>query len=68
MKLFIGSLPYNITENELTELFGEYGSVVSADLVKDHFTGRSKGFSFVDSLKNKIAENVIGPCDLPACP
>jgi RNA recognition motif-containing protein len=49
-------------------LFGEYGSVVSADLVKDHFTGRSKGFSFVDSLKNKIAENVIGPCDLPACP
>lgn len=48
MKLFIGSLPYNITESELLELFGQYGNVVHADLVIDHFTGRSKGFAFIE--------------------
>ena len=48
MKLFIGSLPYNITENELSDLFGQYGTVVSVSLVTDHFSGRSKGFAFVE--------------------
>lgn len=48
MKLFIGSLPHNITENELTELFGNYGNVVSAKLIMDNFSGRSKGFGFVE--------------------
>lgn len=48
MKLFIGSLPYNITENEIVDLFGHYGNVVSAKLVVDHFSGQSKGFAFVE--------------------
>ncbi len=48
MKLFIGSLPHNITENELTELFSSYGNVVTAKLVLDNFTGRPKGFGFVE--------------------
>ena len=48
MKLFIGGLPQNITEEELNELFGSYGSVVSANLVMDRFSGRSKGFGFVE--------------------
>ena len=48
MKLFIGSLPYNITESELTEMFSSYGNVVSAKLVMDHFTEQSKGFGFVE--------------------
>ena len=48
MKLFIGRLPYNITENELIDLFSQYGSVVSVNLVKDHFTDRPKGFAFVE--------------------
>ena len=48
MKLFIGSLPHNITENELTELFSNYGDVVSTKLVTDNYTGRSKGFGFVE--------------------
>jgi RNA recognition motif-containing protein len=48
MKLFIGSLPYDITEDELSALFGQYGSVVSAKLVTDHFSGQSKGFAFVE--------------------
>lgn len=48
MKLFIGSLPYNISEQELVELFGQYGDVVSTKLVTDHFTGQSKGFAFIE--------------------
>ena len=64
MKLFIGSLPYNITENELLDLFSEYGDVVNAKLVVDHFSGRSKGFGFVEmatrSEGHKAMENLNG--------
>ncbi|HEB49930.1 MAG TPA: RNA-binding protein [Desulfobulbus sp.] len=48
MKLFIGNLPYNITETELNEIFSGYGNVVSTHLVTDHFTGQSRGFGFVE--------------------
>lgn len=48
MKLFIGSLPYNVTESELTELFSSYGNVITIKLVMDNFTGESKGFGFVE--------------------
>jgi len=48
MKLFIGNLPYAITESELTDLFSPYGNVVSAKLITDHFTEESKGFGFVE--------------------
>ena len=48
MKLFIGNLPYDITEPEIVELFGSYGEVIEAHLVTDHFSGRSKGFAFVE--------------------
>lgn len=48
MKLFIGGLPYGFSETELADLFSGYGSVVSAKLIMDHFTGQSKGFGFVE--------------------
>lgn len=48
MKLFIGNLPYNISEPELMGLFTEYGEVVNLKLVKDQFSGESKGFAFVE--------------------
>ena len=48
MKLFIGNLPHDITEIELSSLFGEYGEVIAAKLVTDQFSGRSKGFAFVE--------------------
>jgi len=48
MKLFIGNLPYDITEPEVLELFSQHGEVVSANLVIDQFSGRSKGFAFVE--------------------
>ena len=48
MKLFIGNLPYDVTEPEVLALFSEYGEVVNASLVVDHFSGRPKGFAFVE--------------------
>lgn len=64
MKLFIGSLPYNITESELTELCRPHGEVVSAKLILDQFTGQSKGFAFVEmsnrSQGHKVMEELNG--------
>lgn len=64
MKLFIGSLPYNITETELTDIFSVYGNVVSAKLIIDHFSGRPKGFGFVEmetrSEGHKAMEDLNG--------
>lgn len=48
MKLFVGNLPYDISEPELLDLFKEYGEIVNANLVKDRYTGRSRGFAFVE--------------------
>lgn len=48
MKLFIGNLPYDVTEKEVLELFSEFGEVVNTNLVVDHFSGRPKGFAFIE--------------------
>jgi RNA recognition motif-containing protein len=48
MKLFIGNLPYDISEPELMNLFAEYGDIVETKLMKDQFTGKSRGFAFVE--------------------
>lgn len=47
-KLFVGGLPYQTTEEELAEAFGQAGEVESAVIIKDKFSGRSKGFGFVE--------------------
>jgi len=48
MKLFIGNLPYGISEPELLDLFEKFGDVVSSNLIKDQYTGQSKGFAFIE--------------------
>ncbi len=64
MKLFIGSLPYSITEAELTDLCTPFGSIVSAKLVVDQFSGQSKGFAFIEmasrSEGHKVMEGLNG--------
>ncbi len=47
-KLYVGSLPYTATEDQLRGLFEPFGSVVSIRIINDKFTGRSKGFAFVE--------------------
>ncbi|AEA33588.1 RNA recognition motif domain-containing protein [Hippea maritima] len=46
--LYVGNLPYSTTEDELKELFGEYGEVSSTKIITDRETGRSRGFGFVE--------------------
>lgn len=48
MKLFIGNLPHEISEIEVRDLFIEYGEVITTNLILDPFSGRSKGFAFVE--------------------
>ena len=48
MKLYVGNIAYNMTEPELTDLFAASGTVVSAKIVTEYFSGRSKGFAFVE--------------------
>jgi RNA recognition motif-containing protein len=47
-KLYVGNLPYSVTEERLQQHFAQHGSVVSARIITDKFSGRSKGFGFVE--------------------
>ncbi len=47
-KLYVGGLPYSVTETQLQELFSQHGDVRSAKVITDKFTGRSRGFGFVE--------------------
>jgi len=47
-KLYVGGLPYSATESQLTSLFAEHGTVESARVIADKFTGQSRGFGFVE--------------------
>ena len=47
-KLYVGNLPYGVTDSDLQNLFGQHGSVQSAQVIMDRDTGRSKGFGFVE--------------------
>lgn len=59
VKLYIGNLPYNVTEERLQQHFAQHGSVLSARIITDKFTGRSKGFGFVEMGANQDAEKAI---------
>ena len=58
-KLYVGNLPYNITEERLQQHFSQHGSVVSARIIIDKFTGRSKGFGFVEMSSDQEAEKAV---------
>lgn len=58
-KLFVGSLPYAVTEDQLKELFSGAGSVASARVITDRATGRSKGFGFVEMSTEEEAQRAI---------
>lgn len=59
MKLYVGGLPYSVTEKELEEMFAEQGTVVSAVIIKDRDSGQSKGFGFVEMSDIKEGQNAI---------
>jgi RNA recognition motif-containing protein len=57
-KLFVGSLPWATTSDDLKDMFSQAGNVVSATVIMDKFTGRSKGFGFVE-LEDADAQKAI---------
>lgn len=59
MKLFIGSLPYAITESELSSLCAPFGDVVSVKLIVDQITGQSKGFGFIEMDSRSAGHKVM---------
>ena len=58
-KLYVGNLPYTVTEDELREYFAQAGTVKSVSLIRDRDTGRSKGFAFVEYETNEEAQKAI---------
>ena len=58
-KLYVGNLSYNITDKDLNELFAAFGEVLSAQVIQDRETGRSKGFGFVEMSNDSDAQNAI---------
>ncbi|HXK41431.1 MAG: RNA-binding protein [Anaerolineae bacterium] len=58
-KLYVGNLPYSITEEDLRELFAQAGAVQSVALIKDRDSGRSKGFGFVEMETAEAAQAAI---------
>jgi RNA recognition motif-containing protein len=58
-KIYVGNLSYNATEAELADIFGEYGEVLSARILTDRDSGRSKGFGFVEMAQDQESEAAI---------
>ena len=55
-KLFVGNLSYNVTENDLQDLFAAHGTVTDVNLMLDRMSGRSRGFAFVTMSSKEEAE------------
>ena len=58
-KLFVGSLPFSTTSEELDKMFSEVGEVGSANIITDRMSGRSRGFGFVEMTKDEDATKAI---------
>lgn len=62
-KLYVGGIPYRSTEDDLKKAFSEAGSVVSASIISDRMTGRSRGFGFVEMASPAEAQAAIDRWD-----
>jgi len=58
-KLYVGNLTYGMNDSDLEQLFGQHGTVVSAQVIMDRDTGRSKGFGFVEMKTDQEAQAAI---------
>jgi len=58
-RVFVGNLPFSATEDQLRELFSQHGEVSSAEIVKDKFTERSRGFAFVEMATDEAAAAAV---------
>jgi RNA recognition motif-containing protein len=59
MNIYVGNLPYSVTDADLRETFAQFGEVSTVQLISDRFTGESKGFGFVEMANNSQADAAI---------
>lgn len=59
MNIYVGNLSYEVTDEDLREAFKAFGEVTSTTVIKDKYTGRSKGFGFVEMPTEKEAKTAI---------
>lgn len=63
MNIYVGNLSYKVSDNDLQEVFEEFGKVGSAKVITDRDTGRSKGFAFVEMENDEDAQTAIEELD-----
>lgn len=59
MNIYVGNLPYETSEEDLREMFGEFGAVSSVNIIKDRVSGNSKGFGFVEMDDDEAGQKAI---------
>ena len=59
MNIYVGNIAWSMTEDDLEALFAEHGTVVSANIITDKYSGRSRGFGFVEMEDDAAAEAAI---------
>ena len=59
MNIYVGNLPYNLTDDDLRAAFSEFGEVASVNIIMDKMSGQSKGFGFVEMPDGSAAEEAI---------
>ena len=63
MNIYVGNFPYDTTEGEMRDIFSKYGEVSTVSIITDRYTGRSKGFGFVEMPDQAQAEEAIKSLD-----
>lgn len=58
-RLYVGGLPYSVTNSQLEEIFSKFGKIVSCEVITDRYSGQSKGFGFVEMENDKEADEAI---------
>ena len=59
MNIYVGNLPYGVTDEELAEIFSAHGQVESANVIRDRYSGQSRGFGFVEMPNDEEAQKAI---------
>lgn len=63
MNIYVSNLSFNVTDEDLQDFFAEYGEVTSARVITDKFTGKSRGFGFVEMSDDEAARKAISELD-----
>ncbi len=67
MNIYVGNLPYELTKDELKDVFQQYGEVSSVNIITDKMTGKSKGFGFVEMSDEANAKEAISKINGYSC-